>query len=546
MKGVAAPLLAARRATRDPDMVRLQAAWGAVMTASWAVTVSLMVVAYDAGGSAAVALAVLVRAAASALLGPAVGSLVDRAPRHRSLRWAAVTCSAGAAGAAVAGSVLVPVVLLATVVGLAIVVFRTAQSAVLPEMLDEPTDLAAANVLSSAVESVGLFVGPALAGVLLAVQGPRLSFAVACALFAAAFAALATTRRRPQPVRLSGEVAAASTRELLRLRAPRLLLLLVLAQTTVGGGLVVLYAALAVEMLGVQVGAVGLLSSAFGLGCVLGSLGLFALAGSSRLGLWTVVALLLWALPLLVVPAAPGLQVVLALLVVVGGGNVLLDVTITTLLQRGVPSRLMGRAFGALETVVVLGVSAGALLAPPLERLVGPAWAIVALATPLALVALVGLRPLRRLDRELAAPVRQIALLQHLAPCALLPTPELEALALRLQRHECSIGDVVVRQGERGATFFVVESGTFTTAVDGRDAATLGPRDSFGETTLLLEGVRTATITARTPAVVWSLEGTHFVSALRCGDGRTLTAADGVIRADGQHAAPAPAPPEGS
>ncbi|MBA2390093.1 MAG: hypothetical protein H0V67_07520, partial [Geodermatophilaceae bacterium] len=89
-KGVAAPLVAARRAARDPDMIRLQAAWGAVMTASWAVTISLTVVAYDVGGSAAVALAMLVRATAGALLGPAVGSLVDRAPRHRSLRWAAV------------------------------------------------------------------------------------------------------------------------------------------------------------------------------------------------------------------------------------------------------------------------------------------------------------------------------------------------------------------------------------------------------------------------------------------------------------------------
>jgi CRP-like cAMP-binding protein len=102
----------------------------------------------------------------------------------------------------------------------------------------------------------------------------------------------------------------------------------------------------------------------------------------------------------------------------------------------------------------------------------------------------------------------------------------------------------VVRQGERSDTFFVVESGTFTAAVDGREVATLDPGASFGETTLLLDGVRTATIRARTPAVVWSLEGTHFVSALRCGDGRTLTAADGMVRADVQDAAPAP--PEGS
>ena len=108
------------------------------------------------------------------------------------------------------------------------------------------------------------------------------------------------------------------SRDLLRLPAARLLLLLVLTQTTVSGGLVVLYPALAVDVLGVELAAVGGLSSAFGLGGVVASLGLFALAGSRRLGLLTAVALLLWSLPLLAVPLAPALVPVLLLLAVVG------------------------------------------------------------------------------------------------------------------------------------------------------------------------------------------------------------------------------------
>ncbi|MDQ3612620.1 MAG: MFS transporter, partial [Actinomycetota bacterium] len=318
-----APLVAARRAARDPAMLRVQVAWAAVMTGSWTTTVSLTVVAYDAGGSSAVALAVLVRAGVSASLGPAVGALIDRAPRSRSLSWSAATCAAGSVGAALAGSAVVPVIVLTAVVAVAVVVFRTAQSAVLPELVDDPTDLTAANVLSSAVESVGLFAGPALAGLLLALQGPRLSFSIAGALFAGACAALVSMQLSTSPAhRRSGGVAPASTRELLGLRAPRLLLLLVLAQTTVGGGVVVLSAALVVETLQADLGAVGLLNAAFGLGCVVGSLGLFALAGSSRLGGWSAAALLLWAVPLLLVPIAPGLAVVMALLAVVGGGNV--------------------------------------------------------------------------------------------------------------------------------------------------------------------------------------------------------------------------------
>jgi MFS family permease len=341
-------------------MLRVQLAWAAVATASWVTTVSLTVVAYDAGGTPAVALAVLVRAAAAAALGPVAGALLDRAPRSRSMSWAAAVCAAATAGAALAGDVLIAVLLLTTVVSVGVLVFRAAQSAVLPELVDDPADLTAANVLSTSAESVGLFAGPALAGLLLALHGSGLSFAVTAVLFASAWAALTGTRvsrRSPGPRR--EDTSRASTRELLRLPAPRLLLPLVLAQTVVGGGVVVLSAALVVGPLDADIGAVGALNSAFGLGCVLGSLGLFALAGSARLGAWTAGALLLWGAPLLLVPLAPELALVVALLVVVGVGNVVFDVTAVTLLQRAVPGRLTGRAFAVLETVVVLGSPEG-------------------------------------------------------------------------------------------------------------------------------------------------------------------------------------------
>jgi MFS family permease len=453
--------------------------------------------------------------------------------------WAAAACAAATAGGALVGPAVIAVVLLTTLVSVAVLVFRAAQSAVLPELVDDPADLTAANVLSSAAESVGLFAGPALAGLLLALHGSRLSFAVAAVLFASACAALTGTRVPRQSPRPAAETASrASTRELLRLPAARLLLLLALAQTTVGGGVVILSAALVVGPLDSSIGAVGALNSAFGLGCVVGSFGLFALAGSSRLGAWTSAALLLWGAPLLLVPLAPGLAVVVALLVLVGIGNVMFDVTAVTLLQRAVPRRLTGRAFGVLETVIVLGVTAGALVAPPLERLVGPAPAFLALGACLVLVSIAGLRPLRRLDRNLAAPARQIALLQRLAPFALLPTPEIEALALLLRRQEFASGDVVVRQGERGDTFFVVDTGDLGVAVDAREVATLGPGDSFGEIALLRDGSRTATVTARTPAVLWALEGSRFVSTLRGGDGRALAATDELVGALLQRARP--------
>jgi predicted MFS family arabinose efflux permease len=430
------------------------------------------------------------------------------------------------------------VISLITVVALSTMLFRTSQSAVLPELVDDPTELTAANVVSSGVESGGLFAGPALAAGLLALQGPELAFGGAAALFLAAGLLVLALPRQPSAAE-GADVAGGRPRGLLRLRAARLLLALVLAQTLVSGGLVVLYPALAVEALGRDVSAVGVLAAAFGLGGVGGSLWLFALAGSRRLGVLSAVALLLWAVPLLVLPLGPAYAAVLLLLAVAGVGNVLFDVTVVTLLQRAVPLRLLGRTFGALETVIVLGVGAGAALAPLLDRLVGPAGALALLGGPLGVAALMALPPLHRLDAELGAPVRQVALLRALPVFALLPALQLERLALQLRRLELTTGNAAARQGEPGTTWFLLEAGRLEVRVDGRPVRELGPGEGFGEIALLRTGVRTATVTAQEPSVLWALEGDVFLAALRTDGGRALAALDAVAQENLRRSAPA-------
>ena len=234
-------------------------------------------------------------------------------------------------------------------------------------------------------------------------------------------------------------------------------------------------------------------------------------------GAFTAGALLLWSLPLVLVPALPVLAPVLVLLALVGVGNVLFDVTTVTLLQRAVPAHLLGRAFGALETVVVVGLGAGALAAPLLDGLVGAAGAAALLGAPLAVVAAVSLAPLRRLDASLEAPVRQVELLRALPPFALLPVPALERLALRLQRLEVAAGDVLVQQGEPGRTWYLVDDGELQVRVDGRDVAVLSAGEAFGEIALLRQGVRTATVAAATPAALWSLDGRRLPGRARRG-----------------------------
>ncbi len=64
--------------------------------------------------------------------------------------------------------------------------------------------------------------------------------------------------------------------------------------------------------------------------------------------------------------------------------------------------------------------------------------------------------------------------------------------------------------------------------MDGRPVHELGPGDSFGEIALLRDGVRTATVVAVEPSVLWSLDGDVFLAALRTDGGRALAAVDAV------------------
>ena len=56
--------------------------------------------------------------------------------------------------------------------------FRPAQAALLPVLARNPRELTAANVAASTIESVGLFAGPAFAGILLAFTNVQTVFVV--------------------------------------------------------------------------------------------------------------------------------------------------------------------------------------------------------------------------------------------------------------------------------------------------------------------------------------------------------------------------------
>jgi len=63
-------------------------------------------------------------------------------------------------------------------------------------------------------------------------------------------------------------------------------------------------------------------------------------------------------------------------------------------------------------------------------------------------------------------------------------------------------GDLLTRQGEEGDELYLLLDGVLGVSVDGEDLAELGPGAVLGERAVLEGGLRTATLTARTPCKV--------------------------------------------
>jgi CRP-like cAMP-binding protein len=76
---------------------------------------------------------------------------------------------------------------------------------------------------------------------------------------------------------------------------------------------------------------------------------------------------------------------------------------------------------------------------------------------------------------------------------------ERKALAQRADEIDVREGKELAREGEFAYEFFVIESGTASVTVDGKQVGELGPGDFFGEVGILAAGQRTATVTATSP-----------------------------------------------
>jgi MFS family permease len=516
---------------------RVELSWALSVTAYWVFIIALSLFAYEEGGAAAVGLVGLIRVLPSVVAAPFAAMLGDRYPRQRVIFFvniARTIAIAAAAAVALAGAPIALIYLLTALVGLMQSIFRPTQAALLPTLSRSPEELTAANLVLTTIESVGVFVGPAIGGILLAVVGVDAIFAASAVAFLLSALLLAGVRPESPEAKVTP-----GTRGLLResfagfttiARDPRLRLIVGLygAQTLVAGSLNVLIVVSALELFDLGESGIGFLNSAVGIGGLLGGFGALALIGRNRLGSDFALGLLLWGAPIALIGLFPETPVALLFLAVVGVGVTLVDVAGLTLLQRAVPDEVLTRVLGVVQSVFVGTLGLGAILAPVLISAFEIRGALVISGALLPVLAVLFWRRLIALDAEALAPTSELALLRQIAIFRPLPPAMLDQLASSLIPVSATAGTEIVRLGDHGDRFYIVASGEVEVVGLDEQVATLGPGEHFGEIALLRDVPRTATVKAKTDLELYALERDEFLSAVT-GHPESAEAADAVV-----------------
>jgi MFS family permease len=507
---------------RNRNIRRLELAWCAAITAEWAHFVALGVFAYDAGGTAAVGIAGLVRLLPAALVAPFAASFGDHFRRERFLAVIALVGAAALAGSAVAffvGENVPAIFALSAVVGLSVTLVRPAQQALLPSLARNTQELIGSNGASSTIESLGTLIGPLLAGVLVSVADAGVVFAVGAGAMLAAALLFALVRVEGRALVASSD-RSESTRDLLvagigyiaRSPGTRMVVGLIAAQAFVRGCLNVLIVVAAFQVLDSDASAVGYMTAALGVGGLLGALGAFTLGGR-RLAVVFGVSLVFWGLPIALMAPSSFLVTALLLLAVVGAANSIEDVAAFTLLQRIVPDDVLARVLGAIWGLAMGGVALGSIFAPAVVSLLGPQAALVVVGVILPALVLLAWSRLVAIDRAAPRPTTQLAVIDSVPMFAPLPLAAKECLATSLMPMPVPAGDVVIRANDPGECFYIVADGEFEIlAGNAQVAAHAG--DHFGEIALLGGVPRTATVKAVVDSHLYALERDDFLAAV--------------------------------
>lgn len=502
--------------------------------ATW---LAVAVFALQRGGPSTVGLVAVAQLVPGVVLTPFSSFAGDRFRPARALAAGyAVQCVAMAATAvAMASGRELTAYAAGAVAATAISFIRPVMGALLPTLTNAPSELVAANVVAGVIEQVGLFVGPLVAGVLLAVGSPELVFTVGAVLTGAG--ALGVVRIGPdagadRAVVPTGRQALG---ELLAgfgalRRAPVLRLLLAFVA---GAGLVrgvgdVIFVTFADERLRAGGGASGYLAVVYGIGGLIAASTTTQLARSRRPALRFALAGLAAATGLLALAAASSYLSSGVAFALLGAGDALVMIAAVVTVQRVAPTDVLGRLFGIVEGTQMGCIAIGSWLVSVLTTTTSLGGALGSMAAVVGVI-VVGAAAVLRRHGDVVPPVDDAVVERLLVDpvFASLPAPVIERLARAATWVEVPAGARIVTEGEVGDHYFCIVDGSVEVTIGGSYVRTLGPDESFGEIALLRDVPRTATATATTDVTLVAVGRDEFLTSVT-GHPRSFSTASGV------------------
>jgi hypothetical protein len=497
----------------------LLAAWFFACAAGWAFSVVIAVYAFDRSGAGAVGVVLAARLLPAIVAAPLTGALIDRIGRASVVAGACAleaVCMGATAAVMIADGPFWPIIVLAAATGAAATAPRPALEALMPGLAQSPEELTRASAAWGAIDNAGFLLGGGAGAASLAALSTGAVTAIAAGLLAAAaWLALrlpwvvATETDEPEETAGLGD-ALAGLRMLRNAPLLRTAFMILAGLLLVEGAIEVQLPALSIGQLHMGNGGPGQLYIVWAAAGVLGSAVVLAVVRRRGYGLALLVGSLGFAIGV-GVAGADGIPLALVAMLPAGIGMAWVEVGFMALVPRLADDAVAGRVY-ALAEVAYSGVAGvGALLAPVLIRALGVSTSLAVVGGAFGLLALSASRTLAHLDvgQEKASRVRE--LLRNVSFLAPLPLPRLERLVRGAVPMDVPAGTTIIRAGEPGSEFYVIEEGSVEIEEYGRQQ---GPGEGFGEIALLQNRPRTATVRAITDVRLWTISRHAFVAAV--------------------------------
>lgn len=295
------------------------------------------------------------------------------------------------------------IVALAVVAGIGTAFFRPAVLAGVPNLVSD-AELGEANALLQLVEWLTVALGPLAGGAIVALSGPHLAYWINAATFA--FSALLVAGipgrllQSDRPIGRGHWSDLSEGYSVVR-RSPALLSVLIAWSIVMiaNGGVNVAEVFLAKRSYSAGDFGFGLLWAGSGVGLVVGGLAAASLIAGG-LGRAYVRLLVIFAVGIAGAAVAPDVWLGAAAMIVAGFGNGGAVVANITLVQRGAPDHVRGRAFTMLMSANYAVLAASFVAAGPLTDAIGPRWVYAGAAVTILVAAAAAWRLTRRIEHE--------------------------------------------------------------------------------------------------------------------------------------------------